>query len=150
MVDLDKRTGSQAPVVDRVRSEILPRYSYLGLQTQVGPVSAFGGSGGFQPVDYVVSGPALAVLTRVAEQGQAILRKMPGVVDVRSSLITGKPQLGIAVDRARAADLGVSVANAASALNTLVAGQKAGTYAELGQQYDIVVRADAIYRDDIA
>ena len=147
MVDLDKRTVSQADIVNRVRSEILPRYSYLGLQTQVGPVNAFGGGGTFQPIDYVVGGPDLAVLTRVAEQGQAILRKIPGVVDVRSSLITGKPQLGVTVDRARAADLGVSVANAASALNTLVAGQKAGTYAELGQQYDIVVRADAIYRD---
>lgn len=147
MVDLDKRTVSQADIVNRVRSEILPRYSYLGLQSQVGPVNAFGGGGTFQPIDYVVGGPDLAVLTRVAEQGQAILRKIPGVVDVRSSLITGKPQLGVTVDRARAADLGVSVANAASALNTLVAGQKAGTYAELGQQYDIVVRADAVYRD---
>jgi HAE1 family hydrophobic/amphiphilic exporter-1 len=65
-------------------------------------------------------------------------------------LITGKPQLGITVDRARAADLGVTVANAAGALNALVAGQKASTYAEQGQQYDIVVRADAAYRDDIA
>ncbi len=147
MVDLDKRTVSQADIVNRVRSEILPRYSYLGLQSQVGPVNAFGGGGGFQPIDYVVGGPDLAVLTRVAEQGQAILRKIPGVVDVRSSLITGKPQLGITVDRARAADLGVSVANAASALNTLVAGQKASTYAEQGQQYNIVVRADAVYRD---
>jgi HAE1 family hydrophobic/amphiphilic exporter-1 len=147
MVDVSKRTVTEADIVSRVRSEILPRYSYLGLQTQVGPVSAFGGSGGFQPIDYVVSGPDLAVLTGVADQGQAILRKIPGVVDVRSSLITGKPQLGITVDRARAADLGVSVANAASALNTLVAGQKASTYAEQGQQYDIVVRADAPYRD---
>jgi HAE1 family hydrophobic/amphiphilic exporter-1 len=146
MVDLDKRTVTQADIVNRVRSEILPRYSYLGLQTQVGPVNAFGGGGTFQPIDYVVSGPDLAVLTRVAEQGQAILRKIPGVVDVRSSLITGKPQLGITVDRARAADLGVTVANAASALNTLVAGQKASTYAEQGQQYNIVVRADAAYR----
>jgi len=150
MVDLDKRTVSQADIVNRVRSEILPRYSYLGLQTQVGPVNAFGGGGTFQPIDYVVGGPDLAVLTRVADQGQAILRKIPGVVDVRSSLITGKPQLGISVDRARAADLGVSVANAAGALNTLVAGQKASTYAEQGQQYDIVVRADAAYREDLA
>lgn len=147
MVDVDKRTVTQADIVNRVRSEILPRYGYLGLQTQVGPVNAFGGGGTFQPIDYVVGGPDLAVLTRVADQGQAILRKIPGVVDVRSSLITGKPQLGITVDRARAADLGVSVANAASALNAMVAGQKAGTYAELGQQYDIVVRADAPYRD---
>jgi HAE1 family hydrophobic/amphiphilic exporter-1 len=150
MIDVDKRTVSQQTTTERVRQEILPRYSYLGLQTQVGPVSAFGGSGGFQPIDYVVSGPDLAVLTRVAEQGQAIMKKIPGVVDVRSSLITGKPQLGVSIDRARAADLGVSVANAASALNTLVAGQKASTYAEQGEQYDIVVRADPAYRVDMA
>lgn len=150
MVDVDQRPFSQQDMTGRVRREILPRYTYLGLQTQAGAVSAFGGSGGFQPIDYVVSGPDLAALTRVAEEGQKILRGIPGVVDVRSSLISGQPQLGIIVDRARASDLGVSVSDAASALNVLVAGQKASLYAEGGEQYDIVVRADEAYRKNAA
>jgi HAE1 family hydrophobic/amphiphilic exporter-1 len=150
MVDVGERSFTQQDMTERVRREILPRYTYLGLQTQAGAVSAFGGSGSFQPVDYVVSGPDLAVLTRVAEEGQKILRGIPGVVDVRSSLISGQPQLGITVDRARASDLGVSVADAAGALNVLVAGQKASLYAERGEQYDIVVRADEAYRKNMA
>ncbi len=150
LVDIGKRTASQQALTDRVRREILPRYAYLGLQTQAGVVSDFGGSGGFQPIDYIVSGPDLAVLTRVADAGQKILRSLPGVVDVRSSLITGQPQLGVSVDRARASDLGVSVADAAGALNVSVAGQKASTYSDRGEQYDIVVRADAAYRDSQA
>jgi HAE1 family hydrophobic/amphiphilic exporter-1 len=150
LVDIGKRSASQQALTDRVRREILPRYAYLGLQTQAGAVSDFGGSGGFQPIDYIVSGPDLAVLTGVADAGQKVLRSLPGVVDVRSSLITGQPQLGVSVDRARASDLGVSVADAAGALNVLVAGQKASTYSDRGEQYDIVVRADAAYRDSQA
>jgi len=150
MVDVDQRVISQQQMADRVRHEVLPRYAFLGLRTQVGAVAEFGGSGSFQPIDYVISGPDLGALTRAAAAGEKVLRGIPGVVDVRSSLITGKPQLGITVDRARAADLGVSVFDAANALRVLVAGTKASVYAEQGQQYDIVVRADAAYREGLA
>jgi len=55
---------------------------------------------------------------------QAKMKTIPDVVDVDSTLITGKPELRVVIDRARAADLGVRVADIAQALNTLVAGQK--------------------------
>src|SRR5207244_886407 len=49
----------------------------------------------------------------------------------------------------RAADLGVSVLDAASALRVLVAGTQVSTFAEGGEQYDIYLRADAPYRRDL-
>ncbi len=150
MVGVDKRSFSQQDSADLVRRELLPRYAYLGLQTQVGAVSEFGGSGNFQPVDFVITGPDLRILTRAAAAGEKILRETPGVVDIRSSLIGGKPQLGITVDRARAADLGVSVLDAAAALRVLVGGQKVSTYSEGGQQYDVVMRAEPSARADLA
>ena len=148
MVDLDKRTISQQAMEGKVRDLIQSRYGYLGLQTQVEQVSEFGGSGGFQPVDYVVSGPDLNVLTRVGDQGIQILRSIPGVVDPRSSLVSGAPQLGMQVDRARAADLGVNAVDAANALFMLVQGVEVKTakYTEAGQQYKIVIRADKQHR----
>ncbi len=149
LVDVDRRAFSQQDMTASVRREILPRYAHLGLQTQAGAVSAFGGSGSFQPVDYVVSGPDLAVLTRVADEGKKLLGSIPGVVDVGSSLISGQPQLGVTVDRERASDLGVSVADAANALNVLIAGQKVSIYAERGEQYDIVARAGEAYRKNL-
>ena len=149
MADVEQRSVSQDSMIIRVRNEVLPRYAPLGLHTQVGPASEFGGSGQFQPIEYVIGGPDLAVLTRAAQAGEKVLREIPGVVDVRSSLIGGRPQLGLTVDRPRAADLGVSVLDAASALRVLVAGTQVSTFAEGGEQYDIYLRADAPYRRDL-
>ncbi len=96
----------------------------------------------------MVSGPDLATLTRVGDQGLRILRSIPGVVDAKSSLVGGTPQLGVRVDRARAADLGVSAVDAATALSMLVHGQEVKTakYTEGGQQYKIFIRADRQHR----
>ncbi len=150
MTDVHARSISQQEAMASVRNDVLPRYAHLGLQTKVTPASDFGGSGGFQPIEYVISGPDLAVLTRAAKEGERILKAIPGVVDVNSSIVGGKPQLGITVDRARAADLGVSVEDAATALRVSIAGVETSQYAEAGQQYDIYVRADALYRHDAA
>ena len=54
----------------------------------------------------------------------------------------GKPELVATIDRERAADLGVSVADVAATLQLLVAGVKVSTFAEAGEQYDVRVRAD--------
>jgi hydrophobic/amphiphilic exporter-1 (mainly G- bacteria), HAE1 family len=146
--DLGRRHVTQQALYGIIRNRVLSRYAYLGLQTQVEATSEFGGSGGFQPVDYVVSGPDLAVLTRAGDRGLAVLRGIPGVVDARSSLVSGAPQLGMRVDRGRAADLGVNAVDAANAMYMLVQGieVKSAKYAEGGQQYKIVIRADKRYR----
>jgi HAE1 family hydrophobic/amphiphilic exporter-1 len=150
MVDLEKRSVSQQQMYSLVRDKILSRYAYLGLQSQVEATSEFGGSGGFQPVDYVVNGPDLKVLTGVGDQGIKILQSIPGVVDAKSSLVSGAPQLGMQVDRARAADLGVNAVDAANALYMLIQGVEVKTakYTEAGQQYKIVIRADKQYRSN--
>jgi len=69
------------------------------------------------------------------------MKTIPDVVDADSSLVTGKPELRIVIDRARAADLGVKVGDVAQALNVLVAGQDVSTYNEGTDQYDVTVRA---------
>ena len=51
------------------------------------------------------------------------------------------------VDRAKAADLGVSVADVANTLRLLVAGDKASDYNEKGEQYEVHVRATAEFRN---
>ena len=147
LTDVNERTLSQPVLMARVRDEVLPKYAYLGLRTKVSLASEFGE--GFEPINYVISGPDLAVLTRAAEVGEKTLREMPGVVDVNSSLISRKPQLGITVDRDRAADLGVSVMDAAMALRVLVGGVQVSTYTEGGEQYEVHMRAESAYRRNL-
>ncbi len=150
LIDVEKRSVSQQAMYRTVRETILARYAYLGLQTQVEAIPPVGGSGSFQPVDYVVSGPDLGVLTRVDDQGIKILQSIPGAVDPRSSLVSGAPQLAMQVDRVRAADLGVNAVDAANALYMLLQGVEVKTakYAEGGHQYKIVIRADKQHRSE--
>jgi HAE1 family hydrophobic/amphiphilic exporter-1 len=52
------------------------------------------------------------------------------------------------IDRQKASDLGVRVDAVASALRTLVGGEKVGFYREAGEQYDVRLRLDETYRTD--
>jgi len=94
-----------------------------------------------------MAGPDLKAMegatARVVER---LKKEVPGIVDVDSSLVVGKPELGVFVDRERAADLGVQVLDVAQALQYLVAGQKVSTYSEAGEQYDVQLRASDEYR----
>src|SRR5207248_6633522 len=78
----------------------------------------------------------------------AALRKLPGAVDVDSTMVAGKPELGVVIDRERASALGVQVSDIAATLRVLVGGVKTSTYEEAGQSYDVYVRAERAFRAD--
>jgi hydrophobic/amphiphilic exporter-1 (mainly G- bacteria), HAE1 family len=144
------RSIDQQRLMLRARSEVLGKYikQYPGqLRTSVQQVSAISG-GGFRNADiqYVIGGPDLAKLTQYSEALLTKMKTIPDVVDVDSTLITGKPEIRVIIDRARAADLGVRVGDIAQALNTLVAGQKVSTFNAGTDQYNVRVRAIGEYR----
>jgi HAE1 family hydrophobic/amphiphilic exporter-1 len=56
----------------------------------------------------------------------------------------------VAIDRERAADLGISAAQLGSAVRLLVGGDKVSQYQEGGKQYDVRVRLPETDRDDPA
>ena len=65
------------------------------------------------------------------------------------SMVFGKPELRVEIDRQRAADLGVKVNDIATALNTLVAGQVVSSFPSGGEEYDVRLRADLKYRTSV-
>ena len=146
----ETRKASQDEVKAVVRDRIVaPQQG--DLRVTISDISAFGGSGfSSAKVQYAISGPDLGVLERVTGDVLKKLKAVPGAVDIDSSMISGKPELGVYVDRPRAADLGVSVADVANALRLLVGGDKIGTYEEKGEQYDVRARAEPGYRADEA
>jgi hydrophobic/amphiphilic exporter-1 (mainly G- bacteria), HAE1 family len=60
----------------------------------------------------------------------------------------GKPELRAAIDRQKASDLGVNVADVAQSLRLLVGGDQVSTYNENGEQYEVHVRASENFRTD--
>ncbi|MET0649423.1 MAG: efflux RND transporter permease subunit [Pyrinomonadaceae bacterium] len=140
LADIAEREQSQTELMEQSRA-ILAKYP-KELRPNVGQVQAISG-GGFRNADvqYVIGGPDLQKLTEYSEKLTQKLATVPNVVDVDSSLIVGKPEVRVEIDRARAADLGVRVGDIAQALNVLVAGQDVTTYNEGTDQYDVRVRA---------
>jgi HAE1 family hydrophobic/amphiphilic exporter-1 len=145
LVDMKERDLSQDQLMVRAR-ELLGRYP-KELRTSIQQVAAVSGGGQRNAdIQYVVSGPDLKKLSEYSEQLLQKMKSIPDVVDVDSTLVAGKPELRVVIDRSRAADLGVRVGDIAQALNTLVAGQKVSTFNEGKDQYDVVVRATGEYR----
>ncbi len=145
MAPLDERKESQNDLMLRARSEVLARYLKLypdQLRTSVAQVAAFSGGGNRNAdIQYVISGPDLDKLAGYTDEFLKKMKTIPDLVDVDSTLILGKPELRIVIDRARAADLGVRVGDIAQAVNTLVAGEKVSTFNAGKDQYDVRVRA---------
>ncbi|MBX3198896.1 MAG: efflux RND transporter permease subunit [Labilithrix sp.] len=147
LTEPDTREIAQDEIMQRTRTEIVPRLG-KDFRVAVEEVPDFGGGDSNAPIQFALTGPDLDELGRIATRLTGELREFPGAVDVDSSLIVGKPELQANIDRDRAADLGVSVADIASSLQLFVGDLKISTYAEDGQQYDIRARAEERYRSD--
>ncbi len=148
LVNIADRTYGQLQVMDFVRKNILPKFTADNLRISVNPVSLMSGGGmSAAAISYMIGGPDIQKLEQSAKAVMADLRQVPGAVDVDSSLSLGKPQYGIIIDRDKAAQLGVSVANIANTLRLLVAGDKVSDYNEKGEQYEVHVRSIAHVRN---
>ncbi len=149
LVEPTERPMDQQAIMATIRNDILPRFERYHLRTLVAPVNVFGGGAADSaPIQFILSGPDM---TKLAEYSQAMLekvRQIPGVIDADTTLVVGKPEYVVRVNRVRAADLGVSVADVANALRVAVGGLEVTNYNEGGEQYEVVLRAIADARLD--
>lgn len=94
-----------------------------------------------KPIMISLQGQDIAELDRLSREAIEVIRTVPGVVDLESSLKANKPTVAIEIDRQLAADLGVSLASIAATLRPLLAGEEAGTWkAPDAEDYDVFVR----------
>jgi multidrug efflux pump len=69
------------------------------------------------------------------------LRENPILLNIDADYRETKPQLRIAIDRDRAADLGVSVEAIGRTLETMLGGRRVTTFMDRGEEYDVILRA---------
>jgi len=138
--EIDARKRDQFAVMSEVRDRILPEYVKGGIRTSVSLGGGPGGGGG--GIQFMVQGPDLAQLEKYSDALLEKARAIPGLVDVDTTLNAGKPEMSVLLDRPKAADLGVQVADAAEALRLLVAGDQVTTFNESGEQYEVHLRAE--------
>jgi multidrug efflux pump len=104
------------------------------------------GRGRGQPISFVIAGATYADLARARDRILAAAAANPGIVNLDSDYKETKPQLRIAVDTARAGDLGVSVEDVSNALQSLLGSRRVSTYVDRGEEYRVIVQAEAAAR----
>jgi HAE1 family hydrophobic/amphiphilic exporter-1 len=107
--------------------------------------------GGGKSLQFSIQGTDLAELARLSRSINERLRRIPGLVDLDSTLKPDKPTVAIEVRRDAASDVGLNVNMLAGTLRTLVAGQTVGNWrAADGENYDVNVRLSPQSRDAVA
>lgn len=86
-----------------------------------------------------VSGAELGLLTALSGEVTGLLKKIPGVISVRSDYESGTPELQVRPDRRRLAELGLRPRDIGQTVEAAVGGRRVGTFLEEGQELDLVV-----------
>jgi cobalt-zinc-cadmium resistance protein CzcA len=96
-----------------------------------------------------VFGENTETLKDIADRAAVIIRDIQGAADVKVEQTEGLPQLKIDFNRAKIAEYGLDIEK----LNTLVrmayAGESAGIVFENERKFELVVRLDSVYREDV-
>ncbi len=103
-----------------------------------------------QPINFVIAGTNYSDLARARDRIMAAARENPGIVNLDADYVETKPQMLINVDRQRAGDMGISVDDISQALQSLMGSRRVSTFVRDGEEYRVIVQADAADRNSEA
>src|SRR4029077_1334680 len=110
---------------------------FRDIRTQVRNIAGFNIGGGTFNIDLALRGPELDKLAEYGEGLKTKGRAIGGIVDIDTPLRLDKPELRVAIDRQRAADLRVDTQQIATALRLMVGGDD-----QVSRFHDPVVNDD--------
>jgi HAE1 family hydrophobic/amphiphilic exporter-1 len=119
------------------------------IKSSVEMIAMVGGGMRSVPIQLMIQGHDIDDLNKRALAIKDEFAKLPGIVDVDTSIETGKPEVRIDIDRDKAANLGVSASAIGGTVNTMIGGEIVGKYKDdkEGERYDIMARLIPSERD---
>ncbi|MFN8062112.1 MAG: efflux RND transporter permease subunit [Vicinamibacterales bacterium] len=145
---IEDRTVTQDQIVATLREMMLPYQSYKPSVVIRGALG--GGEQASFPIQANMLGPDMAKLSDYSLKLLAASQRIPSLTDTKVTVNISNPEVRVAVDRGRAADLGIRISTIAQALRLLVAGQDEISYYREGQeQYPVKIRVREDQRRDM-
>ena len=102
------------------------------------------------PINIELEGKDYSALINTAEDIKNFIntKNIAGIEELKIDVNKGKPSMQVVVDREKAGELGISVAQVGQQLRRSVFGEKAGVYKIDGEDYDINIRFNEDIRYD--
>jgi hydrophobe/amphiphile efflux-1 (HAE1) family protein len=147
---IEERKNTQAQIITEMRRRLAAHPSYRPSITSRNALGSGEGTGGF-PISANILGPDLDHIADYSKRALAAAQKVPSITDAKIVLNVSNPEIHVAVDRKRAADLGVRMATIGNTLRLAVSGDDQISFYKEGQeQYPVKMRVLESQRGDIA
>lgn len=101
------------------------------------------GGGNGKPVQFTIGGSTYEALAEWRDIVlQTVAEANPGLEGLDSNYEETRPQIDFVVDYQRAADLGVTIEEIGSTLQTMMGGRNVTTFLDKGEEYDVIVEGE--------
>ena len=135
----EERTRRQQQIADELR----PKFAQIPgvIAFPVNPPS-LGQSPRSTPIEYIImSQVPYTELARITERFIGEMQKYPGVQNLQMDLRLNTPEVRVAVNRDKLADLAINVDTVGRTLETLLGGRQVTRFKKDGEQYDVIIWA---------
>jgi hydrophobic/amphiphilic exporter-1 (mainly G- bacteria), HAE1 family len=145
---IEDRKETQAQMMAEMRRRLAKYPAFRPSLTSRNALGSGEGAGGYG-ISLNILGPDLPQLTDYSLKTLAVAQQTASLVDPKLSLSVSNPEIHVAVDRRRAADLGVRMATIGNTLRLAVSGDDQISFYKEGQeQYPVKVRVLESQRRD--
>lgn len=144
LTDLDKREKSSKEIGEEIR-KITGDIPGIQLTVSTSSLSMLSSD-----ISLNIAGPDIETLRNIGNDVKGIMDGIEGTSDVEVSMKDGVDQIQIIVDRGIASQYGLTSAQIGSEVRTAVTGSDISTYKVDGDELDIVLKGDSVYKDSIS
>jgi len=130
------------PVIESVMQDIRRRWrNFPGTRVMVRQVNVTEGMME-EPVNVRIAGDNFEILSEIGNRAYSIVKDIPGVINLKSSVQEGLSEFVIQIDRLKASELGLTGSQIAGSVRLAVLGASATNFSSYGEEYEITVQAE--------
>jgi HAE1 family hydrophobic/amphiphilic exporter-1 len=142
LIPKENRKKNTSQVGEEIKAKVR---EIPGAKVYVNPIGIFGSSDQ-SAIQIGVSGTDNKLITQAADQVKQVLNSVEGTTDVRLSSESGKPEMQVEIDRAKLAQLGLSIADVGTTLRVALTGDDESKFRDGTNEYDIRIQFDEYNR----
>ncbi len=142
LVDRKQRQLSRAEIMSQLRRDLGEIPGVLAFPANISPIGGMRG----EPLQFAIVGYDLQKIDELTNEMIKRLGAVRGIAKLDKDLKLDLPQVGVTLDRDRAAQLGITAADIAQTLSLMTGGVDIADFKEKNQRYHIRVQVDPSQR----
>ncbi len=146
--DQRKRSASEIADVIREKTDNMPQLDKV--RVQGGSVLAAAITGNKRPIEIIASGNDYDKLNNVILQLEEKMKNEKSYTDVATTIDPGKLEVQVLVDKDKASQMALNNALIGMQVRQNLYGTESGDFTEEGNDFDIVVKYDIDYRNEVS